>query len=97
MVLPGLQWVKNGHSRVLSAQVFPGNQAFPGGTSPGLRSESRWRSSCAPDCGNQRRFFYRLDLGIEPLGDGVSDPMIAVAQDSTQVALQHAGHFDHRP
>ena len=89
-VLPGLQWVKNGHSRALSSPVFPENQAILGGTSLVLRNESRWRSSCAPDYETQRRFFYRLDLGIEPLTDGVGDLMIAVVQDATQVVLQRA-------
>jgi ABC-type Mn2+/Zn2+ transport system ATPase subunit len=57
---------KIGPSSVIPEHVFPENQGFPWGTAPGLHSESRWLSSCAADCGNQRRFFTPSIFELSP-------------------------------
>ena len=43
-----------------------------------------------------RAFLDRLDLGVKPLTDGIGDGMGEVSQHIGQVALDQAGHLDHR-
>ncbi len=55
------------------------------GKAPARHSERRWPSSDGPDSGSHKRFFYRLDLRVQPLARGVGDPMLEVGQHVVQV------------
>src|SRR5580700_12293919 len=73
-----------------------GDPASRAGINRGRRSERRSRSSDAPDCDIRRRFFYRLNLRVQPLADRVGDAMFKVRQHVLQVVVDHPRHLLHR-
>src|SRR6478752_7836269 len=72
---------------------FPASAA---GANRGRRSERILRSSSGLDCDTRRRFFYRLNLRVQPLADCVGDAMIEVSQHVLQMVVDHARHLLHR-
>ena len=69
-----------GHLACGQHAVFSGFQAFLSCKASARRTESRWRSSCPPDCETHRRFCDRLGFRVEPLGRGVGDAIVEIAQ-----------------
>src|ERR1700730_13425543 len=70
--------------------------ALAADTNRGRRSERKSRSSDGPDCDTRRRFFYRLDLGVQALADRIGDAMIEVSQHVVQMTVDHLCHLLHR-
>src|ERR1051325_2820435 len=72
---------------------FTGFQASAAGTDRARHSERKSQSSSGRDCDTRRRFFYRLDLRVQPPADRVGDAMIEVGQHILQVVANHSRHL----